>query len=40
LVYVEELASRAEAMKRELAIKAMGRERKMILVSNSGQAGK
>ena len=34
MVYVEELSSRAEAMKRELAIKAMGRERKMILVRN------
>ncbi|MFZ5856407.1 MAG: GIY-YIG nuclease family protein [Chloroflexota bacterium] len=37
LVYVEELSSRAEAMKRELAIKAMGRERKMNLVRNGGQ---
>lgn len=37
LIYVEELSSRAEAMKRELAIKAMGREKKMILVRNSGQ---
>lgn len=40
MVYVEELASRAEAMKRELAIKAMGRERKMKLVRNSGRACK
>jgi putative endonuclease len=37
LVYVEELPSRAEAMKRELAIKARGRERKRNLVRNCGQ---
>ena len=40
LVYVEELSSRAEAMKRELAIKAMGRERKMKLVRSSGLVGR
>ena len=40
LVYVEELSARAEAMKGELAIKAMGRERKMNLVRNGGRAGK
>jgi putative endonuclease len=40
LVYVEELSSRADAMKRELAIKAMGRERKLKLVRNGGRAGK
>lgn len=40
LVYVEELPSRSDAMKRELVIKAMGRERKMRLARNNGQVGR
>lgn len=35
LVYVEELSSRAEAMKRELAIKAMKREQKKNLAQKN-----
>jgi putative endonuclease len=37
MVYIEEQPDRVTAMKRERAIKAMGRERKMILVRNNGQ---
>jgi putative endonuclease len=40
MVYVEELPSRADAMKRELAIKAMPRARKMKLVWKSKQVHK
>ncbi len=40
LVYIEEQPDRVAAMKRERAIKAMGRERKMKLVRSSGQAGR
>jgi len=34
LVYVEELPDRKSAMKREIAIKKMRRERKMKLIEN------
>ena len=34
LVYVEELPDRTAAMKRELAIKAMKREKKRVLIEN------
>jgi putative endonuclease len=40
LVYVEELPDRTAAMKRELAIKAMARARKKMLVEKSGQVHK
>jgi putative endonuclease len=36
LVYIEELPDRTTAMKRELAIKAMKREKKKILVEKIG----
>lgn len=39
LVYAEEFPSRAEAMKRERAIKTMRRERKMMLVENNKRGG-
>jgi len=40
LVYVEELPDRTAAMKRELAIKAMKRARKKMLVEESRQVHK
>lgn len=40
LVYVEELPDRTAAMKRELAIKAMARARKKMLVEESRQVHK
>jgi predicted GIY-YIG superfamily endonuclease len=40
MVFIEEQPDRVTAMKRELAIKAMGRQRKMNLVRNGGRAGK
>jgi putative endonuclease len=40
MVYVEELPSRTDAMKRELAIKAMKREKKKMLVEESKQVHK